>query len=954
MKYLLPTILWLSLLCACLPLSAQQSQTDSLYAHGNELMKARNYKQAVEVWKQYLAKAQPVIDSARVGAAYSKLGGSYYNLYENDSAVKYLNRALVENAKYYPVEDTIHLREHVILGYLNRYVLKQVSRALKHYEAERKIIENYPEVISESQRYANFYNLATSNRYLRDYDRALNYAYRALDIAQTNPDARPSDKSNCYAVIANALNNKNQRQTALKYYELKIQENIKVNGDRSPTLALDYYNLADNYIGRNLPGEAIQILNKALKLVGTSNNTTNLKANILRQLGMSYRILNELATSDKYLEQSLALSPSGSPEKALTYSEMALNEERRMNFEEAQRCYQKGLEAIIPGYQWNELDDMPNAVAMQGNPVAFDLLFNKALGWYIAYQNTKKEEYLINAFQNFNRVDELTELYRQSFVLESSRLHFQKSRHTNYQKAMGIVFDLYNQTRDTSLVASAWQLIEKNKSLLLLQNIILAERSIDLGIPDSVQQLMIRDTKALQAAQKNLNACQLNQGCEQAEEIALRQAISASDESLRKHQQAMAENSPEYFSFTSNSEISQVEDLQASLNPSELLINYFETDDHLYYIALSNGIALFDRIETDSSFNSSLQTFLTEISGVTLASQGIGESLKIYGENAHKLYNRLFANIPDIQTYREITVIPDGGVSGVPFGALVATDPAGARGFNQLDYLVKSIRFNYGFSATLWFKNKTSEPAYSNMDLVAFGNSNANEAAGMARLSAVTNEMNALSGIAGSRLFQDNYSTPSNFRKEAENADLIHLALHNINDYDNPLNSRLIFAPDSTDSKEGFYLYEVFNTPMKPKLVVLSGCETGVGKWEQGEGSYHMGRAFLYHGNPALVMSLWRVNDASTASLMESFYDSIGESGSSANAIRQAKLNYISSADEITAHPRNWAAFISIGDLKLTQKKTDTLTIVVFVSVLLVGMLLVQIGSRKRSANSTP
>ncbi|MEI7894764.1 MAG: CHAT domain-containing protein, partial [Myxococcales bacterium] len=74
------------------------------------------------------------------------------------------------------------------------------------------------------------------------------------------------------------------------------------------------------------------------------------------------------------------------------------------------------------------------------------------------------------------------------------------------------------------------------------------------------------------------------------------------------------------------------------------------------------------------------------------------------------------------------------------------------------------------------------------------------------------------------------------------------------------------------------------------KLVVLSACETGLGKVTNGEGVVGLRRSFLLAGSQTLVMSMWRVDDAATRDLMVAFYTGLNNQGGRAEAFRQAQL----------------------------------------------------------------
>lgn len=99
-------------------------------------------------------------------------------------------------------------------------------------------------------------------------------------------------------------------------------------------------------------------------------------------------------------------------------------------------------------------------------------------------------------------------------------------------------------------------------------------------------------------------------------------------------------------------------------------------------------------------------------------------------------------------------------------------------------------------------------------------------------------------------------------------------------------------------------------------LVVLSACETGLGKMEEGEGIRSLGRNFMESGARATIISLWNVNDKSTATIMSDFYRHLREGIDKDEALRLSKLNYIKNTSNKSNHPFYWAAFIPAGDMR--------------------------------------
>jgi CHAT domain-containing protein len=96
------------------------------------------------------------------------------------------------------------------------------------------------------------------------------------------------------------------------------------------------------------------------------------------------------------------------------------------------------------------------------------------------------------------------------------------------------------------------------------------------------------------------------------------------------------------------------------------------------------------------------------------------------------------------------------------------------------------------------------------------------------------------------------------------------------------------------------------------KLVVMSACQTGIGKVESGDGVYGLRRALTIAGAETQVMSLWRVDDQATSNLMQAYYDGLLAGGGRSEALRQVQLAMLNNPD--TAHPYYWASFIVSGN----------------------------------------
>jgi CHAT domain-containing protein len=126
--------------------------------------------------------------------------------------------------------------------------------------------------------------------------------------------------------------------------------------------------------------------------------------------------------------------------------------------------------------------------------------------------------------------------------------------------------------------------------------------------------------------------------------------------------------------------------------------------------------------------------------------------------------------------------------------------------------------------------------------------------------------------------------------------------------------SSLVLTQHSNPGEDGFLrATEIFNLDMNADLVVLSACQTGLGKLVRGEGMVGLTRAFMYAGTPAVMVSLWSVSDISTATLMGEFYKNLViKNLDKTNALRKAKLTMLK--NEKFANPYYWAPFVIVGD----------------------------------------
>ena len=148
---------------------------------------------------------------------------------------------------------------------------------------------------------------------------------------------------------------------------------------------------------------------------------------------------------------------------------------------------------------------------------------------------------------------------------------------------------------------------------------------------------------------------------------------------------------------------------------------------------------------------------------------------------------------------------------------------------------------------------------------------------------------------------------------------IVHFATHGLLNNIHPELSGIVLSLVNKEGnqQDGFLrLQDVYNLKLSAELVVLSACQTGLGKEIKGEGLIGLTRGFMYAGAPRVVASLWKVDDRATSELMKRFYQGMlgPEALSAAGALRQAQLSIWK--EKQWREPYYWAAFVLQGEWK--------------------------------------
>jgi CHAT domain-containing protein len=353
-----------------------------------------------------------------------------------------------------------------------------------------------------------------------------------------------------------------------------------------------------------------------------------------------------------------------------------------------------------------------------------------------------------------------------------------------------------------------------------------------------------------------------------------------------------------------------VASVRRALEPDEALVAYFSSGKTV--VAFVVGRAGFRVVD----LRTAPRRLIPEVAAFLAAQAGDGAL-------AGALHERLVAPVepavaevsaaPGAGAPRRVTLVPWGPLHGVPLEALRAP----GRG-----YLLERWEIAYLPSASvLGYVERDRGGASAASRFVALVDPDTDyDGDGAPDFPALPRARDEVGGIA--RLFREPLVLEGRAALEEAcvrltgGAEVIHLACHGEFFPSRPLDSTLYLGRGAAaDGK--LRAAEVFGIDLRrSKLVTLSGCETGRIDVRAGDEPVGLGTAFLHSGAPALLVSLWKVEDESTAALMEAFYrEWLGSRGAAgadrAAALRSAKLELIRQGK--FNHPRQWAAFVMIG-----------------------------------------
>ena len=574
---------------------------------------------------------------------------------------------------------------------------------------------------------------------------------------------------------------------------------------------------------------------------------------------------------------------------------------RQQQFSEAQELAQHAAEVfekqqaparaanarVLSAQSWLELAEP--ASALREAQKALDEIEGFHAPW-ITYQcyNTLGRLKELNggideAEQLYLKAIDQMESLRGNIRLDEMRMSFGRDKYQVYENIVNLKLNKGDSR-------AAFEFVERSKSRTLID---LLEKNLetvwDTGADESPRLQRIRKIRE----ELNIFYSRLNEvgtTPRSAAEAGTKGEISRREQELVELLREVGSEKSGWATLQSM-KIPEVEEVQAMLRPYEVLVEYYTVADRFQAFIISrNKFEVVRDLTTISAVKTSLKGLTFQLSKFHLQPAYVQSHgpmlLKATQHHLRELYRQLIEPIREKIQAQSLIIIPHHVLHYIPFVAL----------FDGSNYLVDSHAISSGASVSVLKICREKKIQKTEQDLIL--------AVADEMTPHINEEVEALKELLPKGLFfVGREAREDKLRLYGPTAGKLHIAAHGIFRADNPMFSSLKLGDSWLN------LFDIFNLQLGAELTVLSACETGMSAVWEGDELLGLARGFLYAGTPSLVVSLWTVNDRSTAELMRHFYGALQKGDSKARALQKAVI-------EVKAafpHPYYWAPFMLMG-----------------------------------------
>lgn len=455
---------------------------------------------------------------------------------------------------------------------------------------------------------------------------------------------------------------------------------------------------------------------------------------------------------------------------------------------------------------------------------------------------------------------------------------------------------------------------------------------------------------------ENKLKAELNTSISDAEEApnAIKK-LSENSNNWNSFMDSLKQNYPKYYQMRYASIEIPIDNIQKNLPDNSTIVRYMFVDKALFALIIDKDKKTIYPLDFESIKNDIANT------------EGSQSNFAKTSASLHKLYTYLWQPFAkDIKTKR-VVIVPDRELFNLSFEML---SPNPIKSYKELaqNSLLSQHIISYNYS--LFLVDKNSQTIGYKEDFVVFVpefDDQMKENYRVAIRDSIDLDKTYLTllpqpftkdlaksstRLFGGESFLNEKSTEQVFKNSAKEHKIIHIGTHAESNNVSPELSRLVFAKstDSTDLDDNYlYTYEIYNTNLSSNLAILTACETGKPSYQAGEGMISLAHAFNYAGSESILTSLWKIDEQSSAKIIEVFYKNIKKGMPKDEALQQAKLTYLSKAEGRTVNPEYWAGLVLIGDTSPIELQPSYTWIYWVLIGLVLLVLLIFVLRRKRS-----
>lgn len=870
-----------------------------------------NYPEAEKLMlKAVQIQLQTEGQSVPLAANMSKLGIIYAEQGDFDNSVLCLEKALQID------EAVIGTRNHpeIATDYLNigvLYLRKDNHIRAAEYFAEAIKIQAFT-LTEEDTRLAYSYNLLGLVLLAEiNYKDALQAFEKALKIMQKAYGENHIQTATCYHHIGGAYFGLKDYAKAQKYFEKAAQIKKGILGAKHLQLQNTYVNLGKAYIYNKQYDKALASLEAAQACIRPIFGEKSEK------LASVYREMAQVYTKQNKNGQALVQ-------------------------------LQNGLRSSSETFDNTDIYSNPKAEQLAPTLDVLLLLSDKGEALEAQYRASRKPQDLQAAFETYETGIALLSIMRNNYDTEYMRIYIGNAGSGLYEKALRTARSLQRITQNDDFLYRGMAVAEKSKAGTLLNAIQDANAVRFSGLPDSVQAQENRLKNAADFLQRQLSEHTAAQ--ESLDSIKIMRYGVALAEIRREYNyfiKNLEKNYPKYYALRYSNKSIDLKAIKSNLlKENEALIEYYVGKDSIYAFAATRT-----QIQ---SFVLPQENILAYDVGLLRKQIASEKALRLYPtfryftQTAHELYQTLLAPVESLIAGKDLIIVADRELNQLPFEVLLTKEYTGSeQDYSRLDYLLKSHTVRYASSAAVLSELTARSERNAPNDYLAFApvfaegsgvgkvkeqtgifrplKTNENGVRGYLRNETIAPipetaaEVAAVEKIFAQKQGKTNvYTFGQAHETQLKSLNLdsyqyLHFATHGFcSDQMATDAAGIIFSQEGNQYDDGvLYSGEVYGLRLNAKLVVLSACETGLGREVNGEGLTGLATGFFHAGANGVVVSLWQVADQSTSQLMISMFEKLSQQPNNAQALRAAKLQLIGQPQ--TASPFFWAAFILQG-----------------------------------------